>query len=159
MRGFALVLLLGLVACGDDNDLCPLTPGGCEPFDAPPGIDGDGFLGHRPAHPAGQQGCLTGQKVAWIRIQEVPEPLGKIGCVPDGTMLDGQACAFGPTGETTGHDNCAGGLICSESVCRDICYTLAEPGSIQACATGACALDPLLFHVGNDDNFWGACRQ
>lgn len=151
--GFAVLSLL--VAC-DGNQDC--APDGCGGFSDAARVDADPFLGNRPAHPAGQQGCLTGQKVAWVRIQDSPERLGKLVCVPEGPVFEGQACTFGPTGETTGYDDCYGGLVCSEGVCRDICYTLAEPGSIQACATGTCTLDPLLFRNGNDDTFWGVCR-
>jgi hypothetical protein len=155
MRGFALVLLLGLSACnvhGQDVDAGQCIDCDWRPPDAR-------WLALFPALPGGQQNCdTTAQRAAWIRVQETPERLGKIACVPDGSVGLGGACSFGPVGETTGFDNCAGGFICSEGICADICALDAQPGTPHGCANGTCTVDPDLFAYAPDDPGYGACR-
>jgi hypothetical protein len=153
-----LALAIVLVACGADE----VVPGPdylCD-GDFQCGRDGsvDGFLGHDPTYPGGQQNCLTGQKATWIVVQETPERLGKIGCVPDGTVAEGGSCTFGPPGETSGFDNCAAGFVCSAGICADICSLDPLAPAISQCATGTCTVDPALFANGMDDPVAGVCR-
>ncbi|HUQ02429.1 MAG TPA: hypothetical protein VM261_08025 [Kofleriaceae bacterium] len=114
-----------------------------------------------PEYPDGQQGCDAGQRATWIVVQgDFPERLGKLGCVPSsfGTVPLGGACTVGAPGETTGFDDCVAGSVCSDAVCRDICRLDAPSGSIGACASSTCAVDPRLFANGKDDPTLGVCR-
>lgn len=153
MRGAVLVLVL-VAACKADPDEFPYC---CEEpprFDAP-------YVPPTPEYPDGQQGCDVGQRATWIVIQLAPpERLGKLGCVPSsfGTVPLGGTCTVGAPGETTGFDDCVAGSICSEAVCRDICRLDAAAGSLGACASGTCTIDPLLFANGADTPALGACR-
>lgn len=154
------LFLVTLVAACDSGQLCPATPGGCD-VDRDAFVDGptiDAVWPPNAAFPGGQQGCQPGQKYTWFHVQEVPERIGKIGCAPDGTVPEGGSCTFGPTGETTGYDNCVAGFVCSEGICADICYPTAAAGTPSACATGTCTLDPMLFANGTDDPVYGVCR-
>ena len=92
-----------------------------------------------------QSGCAAGQKCTWVRLSVSP-PLGQPQCTPDGTVATFGACVYGPTGSTTGYDNCVEGNICLASptvdqangTCRPICSlfdTTAPCGSGFACGT------------------------
>lgn len=118
----------------------PVTPPACNPLGAP-----------------GNQGCDPGQKCTWISVQTDPEDLGKLGCVADGTVALGGACTSGPTGETTGFDNCQSGLICVAGACADVC---GFDGSAAAmCAAGFnCTRYDGLYANGDDDPVAGACN-
>jgi len=50
----------------------------------------------------------------------------------------------GAAGETTGYDDCAASLVCSEGLCTDICQPFAPAGSLGACESGSCTGDPLI---------------
>jgi hypothetical protein len=114
-------------------------PGTCNPVAAP-----------------GAQGCPGGQKCTWIHIQETPEPLGQLGCVPDGVVAADGACSYGPPGPSTGFDDCAAGLICIGPTCKDVCGFDASPGA--ACATGFdCTRYADVFSNGEDEPVAGAC--
>jgi hypothetical protein len=157
------LLLLGLVAACDVNDghnvdAAPVCID-CDRLAEDASDDANGNLSIYPDRPGGQQGCVTGQKATWVVIQDVPERLGTLSCVPDdGTVPGGGACVWGPTGDTTGYDNCVAGFVCSQGVCVDVCYTFAVPGSLGACESGSCTIDPLLFRNGDDDAVYGVCR-
>ncbi len=149
---FGTLLIAGLLAAcggGDDGDV-QLT-------DAPPGTDAPPQTACNPLGAPGQQGCDPGQKCTWIQIQEDPEPLGKLGCVADGTVqLDG-ACTVGAVGETTGYDDCAAGLYCINNVCKDVCGFDGSAGA--ACASGYnCTRYADTFANGEDDPVAGVCN-
>lgn len=140
-----------LAACGgDDGDTVNPTPdartidtsnpGACDPLAA-----------------AGQQGCQPGQKCAWVVIQEDPESIGKIACVPDGTVEAGGTCMFGAPGEATGFDDCRAGSVCVGGSCKDVCGF--GGGANEACASGqACTRYADLWANGDDDPLYGACN-
>ncbi len=163
------LLLAGCFGNGDDDVAFDAPDGdapvvdaridsgfGDAPFpeiDAPP-IDGPTFCD--PLAPPGAQGCNPGQKCTWIRVQDTPVPLGQVGCVPDGTVQIGGACTAGPSGETTGFDNCGAGMICAGGTCQDICGFDGSPNA--ACASGtSCVRYNGIFSNGGDDPLYGAC--
>jgi hypothetical protein len=123
--------------------------------------DADVVLACNPLAAAGQQGCATGQKCTWIDIQDTPDTIGKLGCVPDGTVALGGTCARGAAGEATGYDNCAAGGICIGSstagVCKDLC---GFDGSVSAACDpgGACTRYSGLGANGADAPVIGACN-
>jgi hypothetical protein len=118
-----------------------VPPGPCNPLAAP-----------------GAQGCPAGEKCTWIEVQDAPEPIGLVGCAPNGAQGAGDACSFGATGEATGFDDCAAGLICVAGTCSDVCGFDASPEA--ACAAGStCTRYSNLFANGADDPVAGACRQ
>ncbi len=156
MKKLALgtLLIAGLLAAcgGGDDDIAPV-------IDSPPGATDapiDGSTVCNPLGAPGSQGCNPGQKCTWIRVQDTPERLGKIGCVADGTVGPGGTCAFGPVGESTGFDDCQAGLICN-GTCTDIC---GFDGSANAmCASGFnCTRYDGLWANGEDDPLYGACN-
>jgi hypothetical protein len=110
-----------------------------------------------PLSPPGMQGCATGQKCTWMRIQETPDAVGQLGCVPAGPVALGGTCTQGAAGATTGYDNCQAGLICIASVCKDICGF--DGSANTACASGeACTRYANLFANGDDAPVAGACN-
>lgn len=111
-----LVLLCAVAACG----------GGDGPINVVDASNGpDAAVACDPLAAAGAQGCAAGEKCTWIRVQgTAPNILGKLGCVRDGTVAAGGTCMYGAVGESTGFDDCQGGLICigaGPGVCQDIC--------------------------------------
>jgi hypothetical protein len=116
-----------------------LAPGACDPVAAP-----------------GAQGCPAGEKCTWIHLQDTPTALGQIGCVPSGAGGLDAACSYGPPGETTGFDDCAAGLVCAGSTCKDVCGF--DGSGASACATGfECTRYSDLFGNGDDEPIAGAC--
>jgi len=106
----------------------------------------------------GTQGCAAGEKCTWIAVTETPEPLGKLGCTPDGVAAADGACTRGPAGDTTGYDDCAAGLVCINSICKDICGFDGSAGA--ACAAGYnCTRYANVFANGSDDPVAGACHE
>src|SRR5262244_3631108 len=88
------VLLLGLlVACGGGNErkAGPLD----SLVDSPP----------MQCNPLTQAGCAAGEKCTWLLDALMPQYVGHIGCVPDGTANVGEACIYGAPG-VTGYDGC-----------------------------------------------------
>lgn len=152
---FATLLIAGLlVACGGGDDDVNLQPDASG--DGGGGID-SGTAACNILGAPGQQGCLTGQKCTWIQVQDTPEPLGKLGCVPDGTVALAGACTVGAVGETTGYDNCVAGLYCINSVCQDICGF--DGSANAACQTGYnCTRYADTFANGEDDPVAGICN-
>ena len=107
------LLSTGLVACGggsgdDDGDDIQLIDGG---------IDAENAAA---CNAAEQTGCGAGEKCTWINIDSAND-LGTIGCVAEGTVASGAACAYGPDGEATGFDDCVAGQICISGLCEAIC--------------------------------------
>ncbi|KAB2908470.1 MAG: hypothetical protein F9K40_04330 [Kofleriaceae bacterium] len=154
MRRWLCVLVFGLAECNTASDQPDAS--WCLDCDRLP-TDAR-LLGYRPAYPGGQQNCMTGQKVAWVIIQETPERLAKLACVPDGPVAEGGACTFGPVGETTGYDDCAAGFVCSAGTCADICALDPLSPPVTQCSSGTCTADPLLFANGADQPAYGVCR-
>jgi hypothetical protein len=117
-------LLLGslIAACGG---------GGGEdlPTDGPP-IDMEII---EACNPVAQTGCEAGQKCTW---QDVTADLGRIACVPDGTVAIGGTCTFLDPGETAGYDDCVAGAYCLSGTCQEICTD--APDSCDT-ATSACS--------------------
>lgn len=139
-----------LAACGgDDGTVTPTT-------DARD-IDAEVVTVCDPLAAAGAQGCAVGQKCTWIVITDTPDDVGKIGCVPDGTVDPAGACTNGAAGETTGFDNCKAGNICVAGACKDICGF--GGGANEACTAGqACTRYSGLWANGEDDPMYGACN-
>ena len=176
-----IVVVLALTACGggaDDPlptdaplvdtpelDAPPDAPTDAPEADATPdAIDAttdastaDGSpIACNPLLPVGQQGCIPGQKCTWIRVQDTPEPLGRLGCVPDGSVALGGACTQGASGNTTGYDDCAAGGICIGGTCMDVCGFDGSPEA--ACGPDDhCVRYGQLFANGEDDPIAGAC--
>lgn len=153
MKKLALgtILIAGLLAAcgGGDDDVTVIIDGATGNED-----DGDGC---NPLGAAGQQGCSTGQKCTWIQVQDDPEELGKVGCVPDGTVAVGGACTQGAVGESTGYDDCAAGGICVAGACSDVCGF--DGSANAACADGFnCTRYDGLFANGEDSPVAGACN-
>lgn len=106
-----------------------------------------------------QMGCQANEKCTWIHSTEaVPgtPALGAIGCAPAGSANTGDACTFGPAGDT-GYDNCKGGDICVHSLCKSICDNNNGAGpncpSNFACVT----YDSLFANHGSTTTPAGAC--
>lgn len=156
-RVAAVACMVALAACGlyfsDDQGPvdAPLFFGDDERPPPPPPVDACD-----PLAPPGQQGCGAGQKCTWIEVQETPVPIGKLGCVPDGSVPLGGACLKGPPGETTGFDDCQVGGVCAGGVCEDICGFEAGPGA--ACPGGyLCTPRSGLFRDGEGETRFGVC--
>lgn len=79
----------------------------------------------------GNQGCDEGFRCTWSIEQEEPERLGKLACVPEGTLGAGEACTPATVGLV---DDCQSGLICAGGVCADICGF--DGSAAAACAPG-----------------------
>jgi hypothetical protein len=110
-----------------------------------------------PLSPPGQQGCDTGEKCTWVALVDDPEAFGTLACVADGTVTIGGSCVQGEAGETTGHDNCSAGGICTNGVCRDVCGFDGSPNS--SCPAGeACVRYENLGANGDGDAVMGACH-
>lgn len=115
MKRFAFALLLATaVGCGGNDDDTPIDP----PDPTP-----------ETCNLNTQEGCAAGEKCTWIRQTVGEEPVGKLGCVPDGNVASGGECQWGVAGSATGYDNCAAGLVCASSssvdeasgTCTEIC--------------------------------------
>lgn len=160
-RSFASILLAFVATAA----ACYGAGSGETDVDAPPWEGGtDDCLGHgcNPFAPAGQQGCQTGEKCTWIRVQETPERIGKLACAPDGTVGLGGACTFNvqdggggghcePLRDMTGYDNCAAGLYCIADVCREVCGF--DGSSNAACPSDqSCTRYEDTFSNGPDDD-------
>lgn len=109
----------------------------------------------------GQQGCNTASKCTAIRTppSTLCPTIPPIGCVPAGFARLGERCAWGPSGPTTGFDDCVAGALCAmDGVCRDICGF--GGGANEACAGGiACQREPGLFEAADGrPPFYGSCR-
>lgn len=91
--------------------------------------------------PATQTGCGAGKKCTWIdSVQEGDAPPG-VGCVPDGSVPLGSACAT----NADGYDDCARGGFCN-GTCEAICTFATIP---TTCGAGtACVREPSLYVEG-----------
>ena len=110
-----------------------------------------------PLAPPAQAGCPAGNKCTWISLQETPDPIGILGCVPAGNVPINGACVEGAPGLNTGYDNCVAGAICIGGTCQDVCGFGA--GVNDACPSGqACTRYNGRFANPPDDPIAGACR-
>jgi hypothetical protein len=155
----SLVLGAVTVSCGGDDGGAVFVDAR-EPIDSSTPIDSGSIdsagAGCDPVAPAGAQGCHAGEKCTWITIQDDPL-LGTLGCVPDGTV-EGGGCTAGPTGETTGYDDCTAGNICIGGTCKDVCGF--GGGADAACAVGFdCTPYAGLFENGDEAPVAGACNR
>jgi hypothetical protein len=73
-----------------------------------------------PCDPLAQTSCLSNERCSWVATSPTA---GHAGCLPDGAVAQGGACAAGAYGETTGFDNCRRGLACANGQCQPICKT------------------------------------
>ncbi len=142
---FGAPFLIGLLAaCGGGGDDAQLVPDAEEnDVDAPGNSD--------ECDPVTNEGCGADQKCTWINITD---DLGTIGCVAAGTAATGEACEYGPNGETSGFDNCVTSNICIGGACQAIC-TLADNGGCDN--TTSCSRYSGLFANGSDTPLYGAC--
>jgi hypothetical protein len=129
--------------------------------DAGDTIDAPVSLACDPIAPPGMQGCATGEKCTWIRVQSTPTIIGALGCVADGAVALGGTCTRGADGQTTGFDNCAAGNICigpaTGGICQDICGF--DSSANAACAAGqACTRYQNTFANGTEPQIAGACN-
>lgn len=135
---FAALLTGFLAACGGGDDGIGLVADADNRADAT-----------LACNPVAQTGCAADQKCTWINIDSAND-VGTLGCVPDGDVALGGACAYGADGETTGYDNCEGGNICIYSQCEAICTDAPDTCG----ATSACSSYAGLFP---DTSNFGAC--
>jgi len=126
MKKLALALLVGsIAACG----------GGGKPTL----IDGsvDAFV---TCNPIAQSGCATGAKCTWIVDIDgtaTTDEIGHIGCVANGNLPEGMACADATATANAGADTCVAGQLCISRKCKPIC----DPQLVDGSAAGACKVD------------------
>jgi hypothetical protein len=161
-----LIGVAALAACPSSDD--PILPDDGPPIDRAIACDGsgcpipecDGGFGAscdgdcNPLGAPGQQGCAVGRRCVWEIVAEDPEPIGRIACVPDGTVALGGACTAATAGAP---DDCQSGLVCVGGACADICGF--DGSAAAACAAGDfCARYNGLYANGDDDPVAGACN-
>ena len=102
--------------------------------------------------PVTQLGCGFGEKCTWVIDATIPQYVGHVGCVPDGTKVIGDTCEFGAAG-ATGYDNCSAGGVCSAfetpnapGICKQVCNSAG--GDPMCDATHACVTYSRLFSTG-----------
>lgn len=169
MKTLALGAVLAgfLAACGGggsgDDVVQPIDArsDGTTSNDATDTTDAPVSLVCDPLAPPGMQGCGSGEKCTWIRVQTTPTIIGALDCVPDGTVALGGTCTRGPDGQTTGYDNCVAGNICigpaTGGICQDICGF--DGSANAACAAGqACTRYQNTFSNAMEDPIAGACN-
>ncbi len=132
-------LLVGLlVACGGGDKTIKVIDGNT--------VDDVGVC-----NPLTQAGCEAGQKCSWIVDALMPQYVGHVGCVPDGTAAAGDACMFGAPGEA-GFDNCSKGTVCGNyrggaGVCKKVCDQ--QGGEPMCASTHVCVTYSGLFSTGD----------
>lgn len=99
--------------------------------------------------------CDSGQKCTFYPGARGGGGAGE--CAPDGTVLAGGACTYGPAGETTGYDDCVSGLWCDDGECKPLCDRL---GGAASCAAGdACQTMGGVFAGGPSPSVVGVCEH
>jgi len=119
-----------------------LVAAGCGGDDKPHVVLPDGAGSATTCNPLTQAGCAAGEKCTWLLDALMPQYVGHVGCVADGTGAAGDSCTFGAPG-TTGFDNCKKGLVCGNyrggtDVCKTICDQaggMPDCGSTHVCVT------------------------
>lgn len=119
------------------------------------GVDGgvDGGVSCNPLAAPGANGCSASQKCAWVVLQDMPQPLGELRCVPNGTVAAEGACAQGSPGPN-GYDDCAAGLTCISGRCTPVCTIV---GGTECAPLGSCTRYQGLFANDPDEPTYGAC--
>ena len=131
MRVAVVSILVVASACDDGVTAICLCDAGSIIWD-------DGlYPGH--CNPVAQTGCSPGEKCTW---QAVTDTLGRIACVPDGTVALGSECLVLAPGETAGYDDCVAGAYCLSGTCEEICAD--APDSCDT-TVSACSVYPSLF--------------
>jgi hypothetical protein len=149
MKKLALgALFVGLVAaCGGGKDKPPVL------------VDsGSGGGDDAPAatcNPVTQTGCAAGERCTDVTLQDMPQRVTSIQCVPDGTVDIGGACTLGTPGPS-GFDNCKAGGICVDSECKATCDPQAAGVASGCDAQHSCSRYNGLFTVGGMI-LYGAC--
>ncbi|MBS1119693.1 MAG: hypothetical protein H6Q90_1921 [Deltaproteobacteria bacterium] len=153
-----------LVACGgggsspNDAGGNPAIDARHDPIDAATLVDAAVPTGDAPAgacNPVTQTGCNAGDRCTEVTLQETPQRVTSIQCVPDGTVAIGGACTQGTPGQT-GFDNCLKGGICVSSECKATCDP-QQAGVASGCdAVHSCSRYNGLFTVGGTI-LYGAC--
>lgn len=148
MKKLALALSLGvIVACG----------GGGKPTLIDSSIDAFTLC-----NPVAQTGCATGEKCTWIIDIDgsaTTNPVGHLGCAPNGTVADNGTCQFARAGMNGGVDACVAGELCLSGKCKPICDPQVTGAAAGACPTDyACStIDGLLESGG--DSVAGICES
>ncbi len=132
--------LLSFTACGG-GDASPDAPNVCVGNAC---VDGGGGIDSTPpllCNPVEQTGCEAGEKCTWITVvdgtQAMPDGVGLVGCVADGTAGIGEACTEGAPGEATGFDTCAAGGYCIRNVCQEVCTDVPDSCDLATSACGS----------------------
>jgi hypothetical protein len=136
MKGVVVALAFFIISCESDPDATCICDGGGGPWD-------DGLNSYPPCDLIAQTGCEAGEKCTW---QDVTDSLGRIACVPAGTVAIGGTCTVLAPGETAGYDDCVIGAYCLEVVCLEICTD--APDSCDT-AAAACTVRPEIFGGAN----------
>jgi hypothetical protein len=147
-----VIFVSALAACSDGDIQPDATP---PPPDRDEGCDGATCnTACIPFAPGGMQGCDPGEKCVWEFVQTEPERIGRLACVPDGTVALGAACTTATVGQP---DNCQAGLVCVSGTCHEVC---GFNGSAEAgCPTNfQCTRYQDLYANGDDPNIAGACN-
>jgi hypothetical protein len=140
-----------VVACGGNSAKAPDAHQAADAtaVDAPQPVDAAVLVDAPPADAApatcdvlAQTGCSAGEKCTWITDAVTPQPLGHIGCVPNGTVSTGGACTQGSPGPM-GYDNCKKGNYCNGMKCKLICDP--QGGSPMCPTSFACSTYEGLF--------------
>lgn len=108
---------------------------------------GDGAtdpIGNLPCDPLANTGCADGEKCSILVEAIEPAIMSRTACVPDGAVAVGDACtsAFANPGQLAdgqGFDDCAGGGLCLNGLCTEICQLeiAADPADdIDTCPAG-----------------------
>ena len=132
-----------LVACGSDNP----KKTSVVVIDSGAGDDAITMC-----NPLTQTGCQASEKCTWIIDQVMPQYVGHIGCVADGTAAVGAACMFGTPG-ASGYDDCQNGGVCSAfggtggaGICKQVCDNAG--GNPMCDASHVCVTYSRLFSTG-----------
>jgi hypothetical protein len=93
-------------------------------------------------------GCDAGEKCTWF-ARSLDPLLMCTSCAPSGPKLEGQHCIVGPALV----DDCAGGLICMDGYCTEVCDAL---DNTNCDADETCIEEPGYFE---DAENTGACQR
>ncbi len=150
MKKLALgALFVGLVACGGGKKDPPIlidSGSGSNDVDAPDVAA---------CNPVTQTGCNAGERCTDVTLQDTPQTVTSIQCVPDGTVDIGGACTQGMPGPN-GFDNCKAGGICVNAECKTTCDPQMAGVASGCDAQHSCSRYNGLFTVGGMI-LYGAC--
>jgi len=106
-------------------------------------------------NPVAQTGCAAGERCTDVTLQDMPQRVTSIQCVPDGTVAIGGACTEGTPGPA-GYDNCQKGGICVDAECKATCDPQMAGVASGCDAQHSCSRYNGLFTVGGMI-LYGAC--